>query len=274
MSLFKRKRRGDAPEDVGGPADERDLDPAQLEERDAAVGADAPDAVRDAPDTPPSGIPAVDRSGGPFDVAEVDGPGDLLDVGALWLPLVEGLEVQLQVDEESGQVTGVFLVREQSAVQLQAFAAPRSEGIWNEIADEIAAGITEQGGTADPGHGRFGRELLARVPAQLPDGTVGFQPLRFTGVDGPRWLLRAVFHGQAAIDEQAAQPLEELVSKVVVIRGSEPMGPRELLPLHLPEGAEQAPGEDVEQLADDGDAGESYDDLQPFERGPEITERR
>jgi hypothetical protein len=273
VSLFKRKRRGDEPEDVGGAADERDLDPAQLEERDAAVGADAPDAVRDA-DTPVSGIPVVDRSSGPYDVTEVDGPGDLLDVGALWLPLVEGLEVQLQVDEESGQVTGVFLVREQSAVQLQAFAAPRSEGIWDEIADEIAAGITEQGGTADPGHGRFGRELLARVPAQLPDGTVGFQPLRFTGVDGPRWLLRAVFHGQAAIDADAAQPLEELVSKVVVIRGSEPMGPRELLPLHLPEGAEQAPGEDLEPLADDGDAPEGYDDLQPFERGPEITERR
>jgi hypothetical protein len=272
VSLFKRKRR-EEPEDA---AEARELDPAQLEDHDSAVGADAPDAVRDDPDTPVAGTPVVDRSGGPFDVTEVDGPGDRLDVGALWLPLVEGLEVQLQVDEESGQVTGVFLVREQSAVQLQAFAAPRSEGIWGEIADEIAAGITEQGGTADPGYGRFGRELLARVPAQQPDGTVGFQPLRFTGVDGPRWLLRAVYHGQAAIDEQAAAPLEDLVSQVVVLRGSEPMGPRELLPLTLPADAEPAPGQDPAEahLHDHGDDPEGYEDLNPFERGPEITERR
>jgi hypothetical protein len=282
VSLFKRKRRADEPADVGatadlgdldrGDLDRGDLDPDELEERDAAVGADAPDAVSDGPAG--TGTPVADRSAGPYDAAEVDGPGDRLDVGGLWLPLIEGLEVQLQVDEESGQVTGVFLVREQSAVQLQAFAAPRSEGIWSEIADEIAAGITEQGGTADPGHGRFGRELLARVPAQQPDGTVGFQPLRFTGVDGPRWLLRAVYHGQAAVDPQAAEPLEDLVTQVVVVRGSEPMGPRELLPLRLPEGAEQAPGQDLDPADDLGEPQEGYEDLHPFERGPEITERR
>ena len=266
MSLFKRKRSTD---EQGSSV------PSELEEHDAAVGADAPDAVRADVNTPVSGTPVVDRSTGPFDAAEVDGPGERLDVGALWLPLVEGLEVQLQVEESTGQVTGAFLVHGQSAVQVQAFAAPRSEGIWNEIADEIAAGITEQGGTVDPGHGRFGRELLARVPAQQPDGTVAFQPLRFTGVDGPRWLLRAVFHGQAAVDPEAAAPLEELVAQVVVVRGGEPMGPRELLPLRLPEGAESGPPPaelDEEQVAGDTPAG--LDGLNPFERGPEITERR
>ena len=263
MSLFKRKRRTDDGEDDLG------LDPVELEEHDAAVGADAPDAVRDDVDTPPSS----DRSSGPYDADEVDGPGERLDVGALWLPLVEGLEVQLQVEESTGQVTGAFLVQGQSAVQVQAFAAPRTEGIWNEIADEIAAGITEQGGTVDPGHGRFGRELLARVPAQQPDGTVAFQPLRFAGVDGPRWLLRAVFHGQAAVDPEAAAPLEDLVSDVVVVRGREPMGPRELLPLRLPEGAPGEPPADSEEEVV-GDALAGYEDLQPFERGPEITERR
>jgi hypothetical protein len=270
VSLFKRKRGTDAQGDEGAPV------ASELEEHDAAVGADAPDAVRDEPDTPPAGMAAVDRSAGPFDSSEVDGPEGRLEVGALWLPLVEGIEVQLQVEESTGQVTGAFLVLGESAVQVQAFAAPRSEGIWDEIADEIAAGITEQGGTADPGYGRFGRELLARVPAQLPDGTVGFQPLRFTGVDGPRWMLRAVFHGQAAVDPEAAAPLEQLVSQVVVVRGREPMGPRELLPLQLPEGAQAGPPPGEEPDVDDvpGDAPAAYEDLNPFERGPEITERR
>jgi len=273
VSLFKRKRRTDEAELLGDEGAE--LDPAELEEHDAAVGADAPDAVRGDVDTPASGTPVVDRTGGPYDAEEVDGPGERLDVGALWLPLIEGLEVQLQVEEATGQVTGAFLVQGESAVQVQAFAAPRTEGIWNEIADEIAAGITEQGGTVDPGYGRFGRELLARVPAQHPDGTVGFQPLRFAGVDGPRWLLRAVFHGQAAVDPDAARPPEGLVAQVPVVRGREPMGPRELLPLRLPEGAQDGPlPEDDPEDEVAGDAPPGYEDLQPFERGPEITERR
>lgn len=262
MSLFKRKGKGD---DASGDPLEVEPDPTDQSAPVEAAAASGPGWVR------PPGV-------GPFDVTDVDGPQDRLDVGALWLPLVDGIELQLQMDEGTGQVTGVFVVLGDSAVQLQAFAAPRHEGIWREVCDEIAAGITEQGGTADPGTGPFGHELLARVPSTQPDGKVGFQPLRFTGVDGPRWLLRAVFHGQAAIDAPAAEALEALVAQVVVVRGSEPMGPRELLPLHLPAGALE-PGEgevgggvqaEPEQAA--GPTG--ADDLNPFERGPEITERR
>ena len=259
MSLFKRKPRG-----------EGSVDPAEAPE-DVVDTSAGPDAGED------SAEPASTRTVGvgPFDVGEVDGPGERLDVGSLWLPLVDGVELQLQVDEASGQVTGVFVVLGESAVQLQAFAAPRHEGIWREICDEIAAGITEQGGTADPGTGPFGHELLARVPSTQPDGKVGFQPLRFTGVDGPRWLLRSVFHGRAAIDADAAGALEALVADVVVVRGAEPMGPRELLPLRLPEGAQgpdSAPSSDEPLSAED--APTSAQDLNPFERGPEITERR
>ncbi len=263
MSLFKRKgsRARDAVEQDAAP-------PESVEgESPAADETTAPDAswVRG-------------PGAGPFDVTEVDGPQDRLDVGALWLPLVDGIELQLQMDEGTGQVTGVFVVLGDSAVQLQAFAAPRHEGIWREVCDEIAAGITEQGGTADPGTGPFGHELLARVPSTQPDGKVGFQPLRFTGVDGPRWLLRAVFHGQAAIDAPAAEALEALVAQVVVVRGSEPMGPRELLPLHLPAGAQEPGGGqgegEVEGAPEQAAGPIGADDLNPFERGPEITERR
>jgi hypothetical protein len=259
VSLFKRTSKGADPSDDAPEAPIGGAGPAEADE-------------------------TFDRSGGPFDVGEVDGPQGRLDVGGLWLPMIEGMELQLQVDEASGAVTGAFVVMGESGVQLQAFAAPRSEGIWSSICQEIAAGITEQGGTADPGYGRFGRELLARVPAQQPNGQSGFQPLRFTGIDGPRWLLRAVFHGRSAIDPAAAADLERLVSQVVVVRGSDPMGPRELLPLRLPEGAQVSggpPGADPtggpgphERLARDERPAKSLDDLHPFARGPEITERR
>ncbi len=211
-----------------------------------------------------------ERRGGPFDRSEVGSLEGRLDLGALWLTGVPGMELRLEVEEESQNVVGVTAVLGESAVQIQAFAAPRSEGIWDEIRTEIAASITSQGGTADKVSGPLGAELRAQMPGQGPDGRTVFSPVRFVGVDGPRWFLRAVLSGQAAIDESAASTLLDVVRATVVVRGDEAMAPRELLALRLPDQPDTA-----EQDGADEDAGEvapSIDDFKPFERGPEITE--
>jgi hypothetical protein len=178
------------------------------------------------------------------------------------------MELRLEVEEASGRVTAATVQLGRSAVQLQAFAAPRSEGIWPEIRAEIASSVTRQGGTADEVPGPFGTELLARIPSRTPDGRTAHQPARFAGIDGPRWFLRAVFHGEAAYEPQAAAQLESFVREVVVVRGQDAMAPRELLALRLPESpqaAEEGEGEDE---------GEEREPLSPFRRGPEITEVR
>jgi hypothetical protein len=231
-----------------------------------------PDEVLAASDPDELGAPdsgAAD-SHGPFDRSEVDGLDGRLDLGALWMTGMPGMELRLEVEQESQSVVGVTAVLGESAVQLQAFAAPRTEGIWDDIRTEIAASITSQGGTADVTSGPFGTELLARMPGQGPDGRTVFSPARFVGVDGPRWFLRAVLSGRAAIDEDAASALLDVVRATVVVRGDEAMAPRELLALKLPDQADPA--------AQDGEEGEpamaapSMADLKPFERGPEITE--
>lgn len=207
------------------------------------------------------------RADGPWDVSENDGEQGYVDLGSLRLRGREGMELRLDVEEATGAVTAATVQLGDSAVQLQAFAAPRSEGIWPEIMAEIASGITQQGGTADSQDGVFGTELLARVPVRAADGRTGHQPARFAGIDGPRWFLRAVFHGAAVAEPVAAQELESVVRDVVVVRGAEAMAPRELLPLHLPE--EVTGQQDGEHPGDGSDA-----DLDPFTRGPEITEVR
>jgi hypothetical protein len=173
---------------------------------------------------------------GPWD--EADAPGDdieRLDLGALLIPTLPGVEIRVDVSPE-GQVAAATLSYGGSEMQVGVFAAPRTAGIWDEVRKEIRGSIASQGGTAADERGRFGMELTARVPAQG-----GYQTVRFVGVDGPRWFLRALFTGQGATDPARAAALEDALRGIVVVRGPDPMPVRDPLPLRLPKDvAEQA----------------------------------
>lgn len=207
------------------------------------------------------------RGAGPLDRADVKDDTEYLNLGSLWLKGQGGMELRLEVNEQEQQITGVTAVLGESAVQLQAFAAPRSEGVWIEIRNEIAGSITGAGGTAEVITGEFGEELLTRMPQAGPDGRTVFMPARFIGIDGPRWFLRAVVSGRAAIEPAAAEAVHDIIRTTVVDRGSEAKPPRELLPLRLPE---------AHPTDEDSDASQEphVEELRPFERGPEITEVR
>jgi uncharacterized protein DUF3710 len=167
---------------------------------------------------------------------------DRIDLGALVITGLPGMELRLQVDEQTNEVQAVLLVLEDSALELRAFAAPRTAGIWADVRREIAAEATRMGGTASEAEGPFGTELVLVVPVEDPDGQIFSQTSRVIGVDGPRWLLRGTVLGRAAVEPEAAQPMEESLRNVVVVRGNEPMAPREALALRLPPGAQPAEG--------------------------------
>lgn len=203
----------------------------------------------------------------PKDRPEVDGLDGRLDLGAIWLRGVPGMELRLETDQDRQKVIGAHIKLGESQMQVQAFAAPKSSGIWDEIRDEIAQGLATAGGTAEEADGPLGTELHARMPSRGTKGQAEFLPVRFVGVDGPRWFFRAVMSGRAAIEEQAAEQLYALIEDIVIVRGEVPMAPRELLALTLP-AQPQAEGADDDD-SDSPDAG-----LNPFTRGPEITEIR
>ncbi|GAA4562027.1 DUF3710 domain-containing protein [Micromonospora coerulea] len=173
-------------------------------------------------------------SRGPYDVSEApDMPR--LDLGSLQIPAVPEVEVRVQADPQ-GVIQQVVLVYGENALQLGVFAAPRSEGIWDEVREEIRQSLFNDGAAAREVEGEYGTELHARVPT--PDGLTD---LRFVGIDGPRWMVRGVYQGAAATDPDAAGPLAICLDGLVVDRGQEAKPVREPLPLRLPrEMAEQA----------------------------------
>ena len=214
-----------------------------------------PEPIEEAPPAPePQGT-------GPWDVADVPERGARVDLGALWVPMTDGMQLRLEADKASGLITAAAVLHEGSVLHLSVFAAPRSEGIWDEVRAGLAESVTKQGGTADDVPGTFGRELLARVPVRTAEGRTGTRPARFVGVDGPRWFLRGWFTGPAASDDEKAAPLEAVFRDVVVLRGSSPRAPRDLLALTVPG---KTPPPEVPAAPD----------LDPLTRGPEITEIR
>ncbi|UVI34610.1 DUF3710 domain-containing protein [Brevibacterium spongiae] len=200
---------------------------------------------------------------GPFDISEDYPEHDRLDLGALKVPVVDGMQVRLDTDDDSQRVLAVTLIHDGGGIQLQAFATPRSEGLWNTVRRQLAESVTKQGGESTELHTSLGKELAIEVPAKTESGRPGRRAMRFAGIDGPRWFIRAVFSGKAVTDDEIRAELSALFRGVVVDRGEEAMAPRELIALTAP----QVDAADDEEKKDE-------DELNPFERGPEITEVR
>ena len=213
---------------------------------------------------------------GPFDSSQVDARGARVDLGSLWIPALPGLQVRMEVDKRNGSLTGVSVVLGQSSLQIQAFAAPKTSGIWDDIRAEIADAILNSGGQVDDVPGPFGRELIAQLPAKQGDSAKGPRPARFIGVDGPRWFLRGVITGKAATDKAAATMLEGYFGQIVVVRDSAARPPRDLLPLTGPNkgaaGAQAATPAQGAQGAAATQGDKPAADFDPLTRGPEITE--
>jgi hypothetical protein len=181
--------------------------------------------------------PADRETAGPFDSSEVTFNGPHLDLGAIRFPTKEGLQVRLEVEEPSQRIVAVTLEFDDSSLRLQAFSAPKNEGLWHEIRKQLSDSIEVQGGSAEARVGSLGPELLARLPIMNDSGTqVGTRFSRFVGVDGPKWFLRGVIAGAAITDPKAAADIDDLFRSVTVHRDATPLPPGDLLPLHVPGG--------------------------------------
>jgi hypothetical protein len=210
---------------------------------------------------------AGQESSGPWDIADDYPQLERFDLGSLLIPIREQFDVQVSDVDELGAWAAV--VSGESGMQLQAFAAPRTGGLWDEVRLEIAENVASSGGSCEESGGPFGVELQARVPiGQEGQQEPQLQPVRFIGYDGQRWFLRGVISGPAATDRALGGPFDELFADIVVVRGDYPAPQRQLLEIRLPEEAQRA----LEAQLAEEDPDWAMPD--PFARGPEITETR
>lgn len=194
--------------------------------------------------------PVDPRANGPWDSTEKDVGDDsaYLDFGSLLIRGRPGFNLQMPTDDDQGTIGSVILVTENSGLELRAFADARSGGLWDAVRADLEEEAKRLEGEAQHVDGPFGPELHIKVPVTLPEGEEGFQPSRIIGIEGPRWMLRATFLGQEALEPNDDSLLMQALHDVVVVRGDDPRAPRDALLITI--------GEDLEPIegSDDGPA--------------------
>ena len=94
------------------------------------------------------------------------------------------------------------------------------------------------------------------------EGSRTVNPVRYLGIDGPRWLLRATLTGRAAVDDAEARSLlRAVLDRLVVVRGVAAHPPRDILPLEVPRSGSKHPEPQRDRIS-------------LPRRGPEISEVR
>lgn len=263
---------------------EEALEAAAEENEEAVDAAENVDEAQEVVALPESSAEYEGRGDerGPWDVEDENVPDydEYLDMGSYYLPFLKGIELRVKANRATQQVLGTTITYGSSSVEIEAFAAPKTLGLW----DDVRADLIEANKDAKEVEGVFGTELA--LPVTVKGGRKVLT--RIVGVDGPRWMLRGIFSGKAANDPEGeeAKALNQFFADIVVERGDDPLAPRDLIPMHPPVApaerkAAKAAAEEAEQKTEiPGKPKGPFDSDQQVEvkttlsRGPMFSEVR
>lgn len=176
-----------------------------------------------------------DEFDGPFDVEDFDDPSTAavgrLDLGSVLIPMPEAGQVQVELTD-IGIPSAVWVVTPNGRFTIAAYAAPKTAGLWREVASELADSLRKEVPKVSIEDGPWGREVLG-----VPKAETGQQPavVRFIGVDGYRWMIRCVVNGPQDTIVALADEARNALADTVVRRGETPMPVRTPLQVQLPE---------------------------------------
>lgn len=203
---------------------------------------------------------------GPFDIDDFDDPAVAevarLDLGSVLIPMPEAGQLQVELTE-TGVPSAVWVVTPNGRFTIAAYAAPKTGGLWREVAGELAESLRNDSATVSIKDGPWGREVVGTASGAV----------RFIGVDGYRWMIRCVINGPHETMEALEQEARAALADTVVRRGDTPLPVRTPLTVQLPEpmaqqlreaaaaqqaaqqsDAEQAPPEPAARRSADGSA--------------------
>ncbi|OBF37706.1 hypothetical protein A5724_11075 [Mycobacterium sp. ACS1612] len=202
-----------------------------------------------------TGDPVDEELEGPFDIDDFDDAATAaqgrLDLGSVLIPMPEAGQVQVELNE-AGVPSAVWVVTPNGRFTIAAYAAPKSAGLWREVATELADSLRKEVAQVSIEDGPWGREVVGVSKAEQNQqaGVV-----RFIGVDGYRWMIRCVVNGPQDRIAALAAEARNALADTVVRRGDTPLPVRTPLQVQLPDpmaaqlraAAEQAAQQQMQQ---------------------------
>jgi len=170
---------------------------------------------------------------GPFDIEDFDDPAQAavgrLDLGSVLVPSPATGQVQVELNP-AGAPSAIWVVTPNGRYTIAAYAAPKSAGLWREVAAELADSLRKEASAVRIEDGPWGREVVGDSP-----GNQARTQVRFIGVDGYRWMIRCVVNGPVQTMPALADEARTALRDTVVRRGDTPLPVRTPLPVQLPE---------------------------------------
>ncbi|OBI28881.1 hypothetical protein A5709_03240 [Mycobacterium sp. E1386] len=165
---------------------------------------------------------------GPFDIDDFEDPSVAevarLDLGSVLIPMPEAGQLQVELTE-TGVPSAVWVVTPNGRFTIAAYAAPKTGGLWREVAGELADSLRKDSAKVSIKDGPWGREVVGSASGAV----------RFIGVDGYRWMIRCVINGPHETMEALEQEARAALADTVVRRGDTPLPVRTPLTVQLPE---------------------------------------
>jgi uncharacterized protein DUF3710 len=193
---------------------------------------------------------------GPFDIEDFDDPAVAelarLDLGSVLIPMPEAGQLQVELTE-TGVPSAVWVVTPNGRFTIAAYAAPKTGGLWREVASELAESLRRDSAQVSIKDGPWGREVVGTATGVV----------RFIGVDGYRWMIRCVINGAHETMEALEQEARAALADTVVRRGDTPLPVRTPLAVQLPEPMAQQLREAAAAQTEAQQASEQGGDQQP-----------
>jgi hypothetical protein len=166
---------------------------------------------------------------GPFDIDDFEDPTQAeaarLNLGSVLIPMPETGQLQVEVSE-TGVPSAVWAITPNGRYTIAAYAAPKTTGLWRDVAKELAEALRKDATQVSIETGPWGREVV---------GVSANGIVRFIGIDGYRWMIRCVVNGTEETIDAVAAEARKALADTVVNRGDTPLPVRTPLPVQLPE---------------------------------------
>jgi hypothetical protein len=204
------------------------------------------------------GLGHLSLAGGPWNLTDAPDGAEFYDFGALRLPALPGIMARLEIDPDRNEIGAVTVRIADCALQLQVIAKQRGVSEWTDTRQDLVANLRKRPGHQQVIEGRYGAEVIGVLTGRTPDGVLVDATMRFQGVEGDNWLIRAVSSGPSVTHDDVVSRVDAFLSHCAV--DADAIADAEagsVIPLSDPPGGMDSVGaaallEDGASAADDG----------------------